>query len=56
MKMMLRTIPLVLKQITRSPIRSGLTVGGIAIAMFLFCFVEAMRDGVGEATSAEDAA
>ena len=57
MKTMLRTIPIVLKQIRRSPIRSGLTVGGIAIAMFLFCFVEAMRDGVSNATtaSAEDA-
>ena len=57
MKTMLRTIPVVLKQIRRSPIRSGLTVGGIAIAMFLFCFVEAMRDGVSTATtaSAEDA-
>ncbi|MED5507478.1 MAG: FtsX-like permease family protein [Planctomycetota bacterium] len=57
MNTMLRTVPVVLKQIRRSPVRSGLTVGGIAIAMFLFCFVEAMRDGVGEATnaSAEDA-
>ena len=57
MSAMIRTIPLVIKQIRRSPVRSGLTVGGIAIAMFLFCFVEAMRDGVTRATaeSAEDA-
>ena len=52
MNRMLRTIPVVLKQIWRSPIRSGLTIGGIAIAMFLFCFVEAMRDGVSTATTA----
>lgn len=53
MKMLLRTIPVVLKQIRRSPIRSGLTIGGIAIAMFLFCFIEAMRDGVSNATTAK---
>ena len=46
-----------IRQITRSPIRSGLTVGGIAVAMYLFVMVEAMRDGVHAATEvqAEDA-
>ncbi len=45
-----RVIPTVLKQIKRSPIRSTLTLGGIAIAMFLFVVVESMRTGVKEAT------
>ena len=53
----LAVIPTGLRQIRRSPIRSGLTVIGIAVAMFLFTSVEAMRIGVEEATtaSAEDA-
>ena len=46
----LRVIPTVLKQIKRSPIRSSLTLGGIAIAMFFFVMVESMRSGVQEAT------
>ena len=57
MSTVLRVVPLVLKQIRRSPIRSILTISGIAIAMFLFCVVEAMREGVTDATvaTAEDA-
>ena len=49
-------IPLTWKQIQRSPIRSGLTISGIAVAMFLFSTVESMREGVSEATmkQAED--
>ena len=49
-------IPLTWKQIQRSPIRSGLTISGIAVAMFLFSTVESMREGVSEATmqNAED--
>jgi putative ABC transport system permease protein len=47
---MIRVIPTVLKQIKRSPIRSSLTLGGIAVAMFLFVMVESMRTGVKEAT------
>ena len=46
----LRVIPTVFKQIKRSPIRSTLTLGGIAVAMFLFVMVESMRTGVKEAT------
>ncbi|MAI66715.1 MAG: hypothetical protein CMJ26_02415 [Phycisphaerae bacterium] len=46
----IRVIPTVLKQIKRSPIRSTLTLGGIAVAMFLFVMVESMRTGVKEAT------
>jgi len=45
-----RVIPTVFKQIRRSPIRSFLTLGGIAVAMFLFVMVESMRSGVREAT------
>ena len=47
---MLRVIPTVLKQIKRSPIRTSLTLGGIAVAMFLFIMVESMRTGVKAAT------
>jgi putative ABC transport system permease protein len=43
-------IPLVVKQIVRHPIRSLLTVAGVAVAMFLFCAVQAMHQGVTEAT------
>ncbi|MCH2134460.1 MAG: ABC transporter permease [Phycisphaerales bacterium] len=46
-------IPVVIKQITRSPVRSGLTITGIAVAMYLFVMVEAMRDGVREATEVQ---
>ena len=52
MSAMNRVVPIVIKQITRSRIRSLLTVAGIAVAMFLFCVVEAMREGVHEATVA----
>ncbi len=47
-----RCLPYVLKQVTRHRVRSLLTVAGIAIAMFLFTVVQAMSEGVGEATSA----
>ncbi len=50
--MLLRCIPYVGKQIARNPIRSLLTVGGIAIAMFLFTAVQAMNRGVHIATTA----
>ena len=57
MRRLLGMIPLVLKQITRAPVRSGLTITGIAVAMFLFTSVEGMRAGVANATTeqAEDA-
>ena len=43
-------IPLVLKQVIRHPVRSLLTVGGVATAMFLFVAVQAMQRGVHTAT------
>ena len=48
----LNTIPYVLKQVARHRIRSLLTIGGIAVAMFLFTAVQAMNQGVTEATTA----
>jgi len=45
-------VPTVLRQILRAPVRSGLTIFGIAVAMFLFTSVEAMREGVRNATEA----
>jgi len=47
-----RMTPLVLKYIVRHCARTLLTLGGIASAMFLFIAVQAMRDGVAEATRA----
>jgi putative ABC transport system permease protein len=48
----LRFIPLVLKQVLRHRVRTLLTLVGIAIAMFLFTAVQAMQQGVTEATQA----
>ncbi len=46
----LKFIPLVLKQVVRHPARSLLTIGGVATAMFLFMTIQAMQQGVQEAT------
>ncbi|HEV2296048.1 MAG TPA: ABC transporter permease [Tepidisphaeraceae bacterium] len=46
----LKFIPLVVKQVVRHRTRTLLTVGGVAMAMFLFCAVQAMQAGVKEAT------
>jgi len=43
-------LPLVFKYIVRRRVRSLLTVGGVATAMFLFYSVQAMHQGVREAT------
>ncbi len=48
----LRCMPYVLRQVARHRIRSALTVLGVAIAMFLFTAVQAMNEGVTEATAA----
>ncbi len=45
--------PFVLKHIVRHRIRSLLTVAGVATAMFLFCGVRAMQEGVRAATAAD---
>lgn len=52
----LRFIPLITKQVLRHRTRTFLTVGGVAVAMFLFCVVQGMQRGVAAATraSAED--
>lgn len=47
---MLRLAPLVYKQVVRHPTRSFLTVGGVGVAMFLFCIVQALHQGVENAT------
>jgi putative ABC transport system permease protein len=46
----LRFLPLVMKYIARHRGRSLLTLGGVATAMFLFYAVEAIQQGVREAT------
>ena len=43
-------IPLVLKQVVRHRTRTLLTLGGVATAMFLFAAVQAMQEGVEQAT------
>ncbi|MCH2140211.1 MAG: ABC transporter permease [Phycisphaerales bacterium] len=53
MNQFLRVLPTVVRQIVRSPIRSGLTIVGIGVAMFLFVAVEAMREGVHTATQVQ---
>jgi len=45
-----RYVPLVLKKVIRHRARTALTVGGIAAAMFLFCTVQAMHQGMRAAT------
>lgn len=45
-----RQLPMVVKQVLRHRTRSLLTAGGVAIAMFLMCAVEAMRGGVARVT------
>ena len=47
-----RFIPLVLKQVLRHRTRSLLTVAGVAVAMFLFCGVQAMQTGAAQVTQA----
>jgi putative ABC transport system permease protein len=46
-----RFMPVVIKQVVRHATRSLLTVGGVAVAMFLFIGVQALQHGVHEATS-----
>ena len=46
----LKFIPLIAKQVVRHRTRTLLTLGGVAVAMFLFCAVQAMQAGVREAT------
>src|SRR5687767_4389875 len=43
-------IPLILKQVVRHRTRTALTLLGVATAMFLFSAVQAMQNGVEEAT------
>lgn len=47
-----RLIPLVLKQLVRQRARTGLTVAGVAVAMFLFVAIQALQEGVHRATRA----
>lgn len=46
----LKFVPLILKQVIRQRTRTGLTLLGVATAMFLFSAVQAMQEGVEEAT------
>ena len=48
---MIRFAPLVTKRLVRQPLRTLLTVVGVAVAMFLYCVVEATQAGVTRATA-----
>lgn len=48
----IRFMPLVLKQLSRRRVRTALTLVGVATAMFLFSAVQAMQQGVHDATTA----
>ncbi len=47
-----RFFPLVVKHLSRRPVRALLTAGGVAIAMFLFVSVQSLQEGVARATGA----
>jgi putative ABC transport system permease protein len=47
-----RFVPVVLKQLSRHRVRTGLTVAGVCVAMFLFIVVQSLQDGVRRATQA----
>jgi putative ABC transport system permease protein len=47
-----RYLPLVCKQVVRHPMRTCLTSGGVAVAMFLLCGVQAMQRGAERVTTA----
>lgn len=47
-----RLMPFLLKQAIRRPVRTLLTVSGVAMAMFVFAAVESLRQGAAEATTA----
>lgn len=44
--------PFVLRQAARQRTRTGLTLAGVAVAMFLFCVVQALQQGVTDSTRA----
>jgi len=47
-----RCLPYVLRQVVRHRVRSFLTIAGIGVAMFLYTAVQAMNNGVTDATTA----
>lgn len=50
-----RFTPYVVKTLWRHRARTLLTVGGAAVAMFVFCFVESVQEGLRRLTSDDDA-
>jgi putative ABC transport system permease protein len=52
---MFRFAPYVLKSLWRHRARTVLTVSGAAVAMFVFCFVASVQEGLQRLTSDEDA-
>lgn len=52
MNVVTRFLPFVVKQVARHRTRSALTSAGVAVAMFLYCGVEAMQQGAETVTRA----
>ncbi len=51
----LKFVPFALKQIARRPTRTLLTICGVATAMFLFCAIQSMQQGMKDAAEANAA-
>lgn len=52
---MFRFLPYILKSLWRHRIRTGLTVSGAAVALFVFCFVGSIQEGLDDLTRGDDA-
>ena len=52
---MLRFLPYILKNLWRHRARTGLTVSGSAVAMFVFAFVGAAQEGLHDLAQDQDA-
>lgn len=50
MRRLLRLLPVAFRQVIRHRTRSGLAIGGVALAMFLFCCVQGLQRGVAAVT------
>src|SRR2546426_5627583 len=52
---MLRFLPYILKSLWRQRLRTALTVSGTAVALFVFCFVGAVQEGLARLRHDRDA-
>lgn len=45
---MLKLFPLIFKNMRMSPVRTFLTIGGVGVAIFIFCFFGAIQNNMDE--------